>query len=173
MDLNISNNEDKKAINIKAFLKLIRYAEHRREDDDVYFHLLGGKLKFYDTSRHPIQKIFARGKCPDIAGAYHHKLKIWEEAYDKGIVSDFSPAAQDILAVNRLISSKALKYVEAGDVENAITRLSDVWTSLPGACNSQMKMNEAKERFEKYLREFNLHKSRQQHLNTQFSATEN
>lgn len=173
MDLNIGDNEEIKAVNVKAFLKLIRYAEHKREDDDVYFHLLGGKLKFYDTSRHPIQKIFGRGKCPDIAGAYHHKLKVWEEAYDNGIVSDFSPASQDILAVNRLISSKALKYVEVGDVENAITRLGDVWTSLPGACNSQMKMNEAKERFEKYLREFYLNRSKQQHLNMRSQTTEN
>jgi muramidase (phage lysozyme) len=145
--------EQKKTDNIKAFLKLIRYAEHKREDDDVYFHLLGGKLKSYDTSAHPIHRLNARGKCPDIAGAYHHNLETWEEAYFKGTVSDFSPAAQDKLAIDKLIAENALQYVETGDVENAIRRISAVWTTLPGAINSSMEMNEAKQRFAKYLLE--------------------
>lgn len=163
MDLNKFENEQKKTINIKAFLKLIRYAEHKREDDDVYFYILGGKLKSYDISSHPILKLNARGKCIDIAGAYHHNLKTWEDAYDKGIVTDFSPAAQDRLAVNKLISKNALKYVENGDLENAINSISTIWTALPGACNSKMEMSEAKLRFAKYLREF----SRQQTKLTQ------
>jgi len=163
MRANIFENDLKMNVNIKAFLKLIRYAEHKREDDDVYFYILGGKLKSYDTSSHPILKLNARGKCIDIAGAYHHNLKTWEEAYDKGIVSDFSPAAQDRLAVNKMISKNALKYVEIGDVESAINRISTIWTALPGACNSRMEMSEAKLRFAKYLREF----SRQQTKQTQ------
>jgi len=157
-------NEQKKTVNIKAFLKLIRYAEHKREDDDVYFYFLGGKLKSYDTSAHPIHKLNARGKCLDNAGAYHHNLKTWEEAYDMGIVSDFSPAAQDKLAINKLISRNALKYVEAGDLENAINRISTVWTALPGACNSRMEMSEAKQRFAKYLREFSRQQTKQPHF---------
>jgi muramidase (phage lysozyme) len=150
-------------LNIKAFLKLIRYAEHKREDDDVYFYILGGKLKSYDTSSHPILKLNARGKCTDIAGAYHHNLKTWEDAYGKGIVSDFSPAAQDRLAINKMIAKNALKYVEIGDVENAINLTCTIWTALPGACNSRMDMSEAKLRFAKYQREF----SRQQNKKTQ------
>ncbi len=154
MNSNTFENDQKNTINVKAFLKLIRFAEHRREDDDVYFYILGGKLKSYDTSSHPILKLNARGKCLDIAGAYHHNLKTWEDAYDKGIVSDFSPAAQDRLAVNKMISKNALKFVEIGDVENAINRISTIWTTLPGAGNSIMEMSEAKLRFAKYLREF-------------------
>ncbi len=161
MKSNTFENDQKNTINVKAFLKLIRYAEHKREDDDVYFYILGGKLKSYDTSSHPIQRLNARGKCIDIAGAYHHNLKTWEDAYDKGIVTDFSPAAQDKLAINKMISKNALQYVEIGDVENAISRISTIWTALPGACNSKMEMSEAKLRFAKYLREFSRQLSRQ------------
>lgn len=162
MQLENQIHELHKSENVRAFLKLIRYAEHRREDDEVYFYMLGGKLKSYDTSRHPIQRFHARANCPDMAGAYHHRLKTWEEAYRSGIVSDFSPASQDLLAIRKMVSNSALQYVEAGDIESAITRLNGIWTALPGTNNARIDMAEARTRFNRYLHEFGRHRRKQQ-----------
>ena len=43
-------------VNVKAFLKLIRYAEHGNESDRVYYKLYGGKREFTDTSTHPLEE---------------------------------------------------------------------------------------------------------------------
>lgn len=142
------------AINTRAFLKLIRYAEHKREDDEVYYLLFGGKEKFTNTSTHPDLKMKAWGTTSTAAGAYQILSGTWKGAKKDGIISDFTPASQDKLARWKLKTRGALQYVEAGDVEKAIAKLRNEWTSLPGASQSHMAMSEAKKRFEKYVKEY-------------------
>lgn len=84
-------------VHIKAFLKLIRYAEHKREDDGVYYLLYGGKQTFTDTSKHP-NKIKKWGKESTVAGAYQILNETWEGAKKKGIANDFTPLSQDKIA---------------------------------------------------------------------------
>jgi muramidase (phage lysozyme) len=48
-------------INLKAFLKLIRFAEHKRDDDGVYYIVYGGST-FTDTSKHPNKAMTAWGR---------------------------------------------------------------------------------------------------------------
>lgn len=141
-------------INIKAFLKLIRYAEHYREDDEVYYLLYGGKEKFTDTSQHPNKLIRAWGRSSTAAGAYQILKATWDEAKKKGIVSDFTPASQDKIALWKIQTRGAMNFVKTGDVEKAVAALRNEWTSLPGASQSKMKMDEAKERFNKYVAEY-------------------
>lgn len=145
------NNEE---INIKAFLKLIRYAEHGREDDDVYYLLYGGKQKFSDTTQHPNKAIEAWGHTSNAAGAYQILFSTWNEAKQKSIVADFSPDAQDTIARWKLETRKAMAFVKAGELEKAIAVLRNEWTSLPGASQSKMTMTEAKERFAGYVKEY-------------------
>lgn len=145
---------DAKEINVKAFLKLIRYAEHGREDEGVYFLLYGGKETFTNIRRHPNKRIKAWGMTSTAAGAYQILYKTWNGAKADGIVFDFSPSSQDKLAVWKLKTRGALGFVEAGDVENAVAKLRNEWTSLPGASQSHMKMNEARQLFEKYVKEY-------------------
>lgn len=137
--------------NIAAFLKLIRFAEHRTDSDDVYFVLYGGRQTFSDTSQHPNKAITAWGHTSTAAGAYQILYPTWKEAKDKGLVSDFSKASQDKLARAKLQSRGALTAVQKGDIERAIPFLRNEWTSLPGAKQSKMTMAQARQRFDQYV----------------------
>lgn len=141
-------------INVAAFLKFIRYAEHLRDDDGVYFLLYGGRQTFTDTSKHPNKAITAWGRTSTAAGAYQILYSTWKEAKDKGIVTDFSKDSQDTLAKAKLSSRRALPFIEAGDIDHAIPLLRNEWTSMPGAGQSKMTMATAHERFAKYVAEF-------------------
>lgn len=144
---------NKEEINIAAFLKFIRYAEHQREDEGVYFLLYGGQQSFVDTSKHPNKAITAWGRTSTAAGAYQILYSTWKEAKDKGVVIDFSKASQDKLATSKLISRGALQYIKNGDIDNAIPLLRNEWTSMPGAAQSKMTMTKAHELFAKYVAE--------------------
>lgn len=139
--------------NVAAFLKFIRFAEHTRDDDGVYFLLYGGKQTFSDTSRHPNQPIKAWGQTSTAAGAYQILYGTWKEAKDNGVVPDFSKESQDKLAASKLRSRHALRYIEAGDIDHAIPLLRKEWTSMPGAAQSKMSMATAHELFKKYRAE--------------------
>lgn len=144
---------DIEEIRIKAFLKLIRYAEHKRDDDGVYFIAFGGST-FTDSSKHPGKLNQKWGKKSTSAGAYQIKKYVWEEARHKGIVDDFSPSSQDKLARWKLKTRKAHPYVVVGDFERAIPFLIEEWTSLPGGSEQAISMSEAKRRFEQYIKEY-------------------
>lgn len=138
-------------INLAAFLKFIRYAEHKREDDGVYFLLFGGVRTFTDVSKHPNDPQVAWGKKSSAAGAYQILYNSWLEAKAKGIVRDFSKPSQDAFAIWKLRTRHALPYVQLGNIEKAIPLLRQEWTSMPGASN--MTMKEARELFDKYVAE--------------------
>lgn len=138
-------------INIAAFLKLIRFAEHHTDSDDVYFLLYGGRQKYNDTSRHPNRAITAWGHTSTAAGAYQILYSTWKEARDRGVVIDFSKASQDKLARSKLQSRGALPSIQKGEIERAIPFLRSEWTSLPGAKQSKMTMAQARERFDRYV----------------------
>lgn len=139
---------------VAAMLKLIRFAEHQNERDDVYFLLYGGRQRFADTRRHPNRAITAWGHTSTAAGAYQILYPTWKEAFDKGQVNDFTKASQDKLARLKLQSRGALKLVQDGEIERAITLLRSEWTSLPGAKQSKMRMTEARALFDRYVTEF-------------------
>ncbi len=145
---------DSQEINVKAFLKFIRRAEHKREDDLVYYQIFGNKKTFSDTSKHPNVLGHGWGKSSTAAGAYQILYKTWKEAVEKGIVRDFTPASQDAIAIWKLKTRHALVYVQAGNVEKAIPLLRNEWTSMPGAAESNMSMDEAKQLFNKYVAEY-------------------
>jgi muramidase (phage lysozyme) len=138
-------------VNVAAFLKLIRFAEHKTDSDDVYFLLYGGKQRFTDVSKHPNKAITAWGHTSTAAGAYQILYPTWKEAKDKGVVLDFSKASQDKLAAAKLKSRGALSFVEKGDIEHAIPLLRHEWTSLPGASQSSMTMQTARKLFGNYV----------------------
>ncbi len=120
-------------VNVKAFLKLIRYAEHGSESDRLYYKVYGGKREFTDTSTHPLEEpIEAWGHKSTAAGAYQILNGTWYEANKRGIASDFSPMSQDKVAIWLIQTKGAMNSVIAGDIEKAITALRGTWTSLPG-----------------------------------------
>lgn len=44
---------DLQDINVKAFLKFIRYAEHKRDDDLVYYQIYGNQFTFKEWMSMP------------------------------------------------------------------------------------------------------------------------
>lgn len=139
--------------NTRAFLRLIRYAEHNKDDDSVYSTMYGGG-RFTGFATHPNPKGVTRwGHTSTAAGAYQILNGTWEEAKKHGLVSDFSPESQDVIAREKLRTRGALSYVKAGDIEHAIPLLRDEWTSLPGAKQSTMPMRDARARFDRYVAE--------------------
>lgn len=140
-------------INVAAFLRLIRYAEHHIDSDDVYWVLYGGQQRFTDASKHPDKAVTAWGHTSTAAGAYQILYATWKEARERGIVTDFSKASQDKLALEKLRSRHALAYVQQGDIDHAIPLLRKEWTSLPGGSQSKMTMADARAVFAKYVAE--------------------
>ena len=147
--INVEND-----VNVKAFLKLIRYAEHGREDDGVYYVLYGGKQTFTDTSKHPLEKpITAWGYSSTSAGAYQMLNRTWKFAKEQGVAQDFTPASQDKIAIWIIQTNGAMRHVLDGKVEDAIPYLRRQWTSLPGGTQQRITMAQARELFNKYLAE--------------------
>lgn len=141
---------DIKKIRMKAFLMLIRYAEHKREDDGVYLTMYGGGT-FTDTSKHPNKLIKKWGKKSTAAGAYQIIKKTWDGALYQGIADDFSPTSQDKIAIFLIKSKNALSHVEAGEVEQAISHVNEIWAALPGGSQKAISMDAAKKRFALYV----------------------
>jgi muramidase (phage lysozyme) len=144
--------------NVRAFLKLLRWAVNYPNDGDfVYYKLYGGK-SFTDTSRHPNRAILASGR-PDpstAAGAYMLTYPAWKAAQLKGIVSDFTPASQDRLAWWRIGQRGAQLAVCGGrnTLEQAFKLLQPEWAPLPGGAQGRISVQTARNRYEGYLLAF-------------------
>lgn len=136
--------------NMRAFLKLIRYAEHKTDSDSVYYKLFGGKEIFTDTSTHPNRLIRAWGMSSTAAGAYQILKRSYDDAVKRGYMNDFSPESQDSYAINRIKQRKAADLIDKGDLDTAIEKLNTEWVSLPGGSQSHMDIETARERFTLY-----------------------
>jgi lysozyme len=133
--------------NVKAFLKLIRYAEHYPDTSDAFYDTLYGGGRFSGYSTHPNKAVTRWGHTSTAAGAYQILYPTWAEAKKRGIVSDFRPASQDLLATEKLRSRGALNAVCDGDLAAAFRLLRNEWTSLPGAKQTRMTFDIAKTAF--------------------------
>jgi len=148
-----SNDPD---ANVKAFLFTIRASEHRYPNDvtnDAAYHIFYGGRRFYDMSEHPVITgemkpiVLPNHVCAAVklnpgcvstaAGAYQLIMPTWTRLRNKLQLMDFSPASQDMAAVQLLDDIGALKLVQAGDVEAALAKASKVWSSLPGSSAQQ------------------------------------
>ncbi len=154
----MAENTEMEQQNILAFLKLLRFCEHKREDGGVYYTLYGGG-RFTDLSEHPNIRVFDRKdimkKHPHTpAGAYQITHLTWLEAVAKGIVVDFTDTSQDKIAIWLISKEKALDAVKSGDVEGASKKLAGRWSSLPGAAQSHITMDAAKKKFTQYQAQY-------------------
>lgn len=116
--------------NIRAFLKMIRVGEGTA-DAGGYTRLVGGGT-FYDFSDHPRTLVHVRaGLDSTAAGAYQFLVGTWDEVARKLGLSDFSPASQDLAAVQKLKDRGAYADVVAGRINAALSKVSYEWASLP------------------------------------------
>lgn len=138
--------------NRAAFLMTIRKAEGTAGPNG-YSMLFGGGL-FSGFADHPRQaKQFTdkagRRLWTSAAGAYQFmavspiptggatRVNTWDRLAAKLDLPDFSPASQDLAAIELIDEAGALGDVEAGRFETAIGKVRRIWASLPGAGYSQ------------------------------------
>lgn len=117
--------------NVKAFLRLIRRGEGTA-DAGGYSRLVGGG-SFSGWADHPrrLVKIERLGISSTAAGAYQILSRTWDMVRLQAGLSDFSPASQDLAAVQLIRNRGALADVLAGRVEAALRKCSWEWASLP------------------------------------------
>lgn len=121
--------------NIQAFLNMIRAAEGTTGDAG-YRTLFGGGL-FVSYADHPRIGVKARSGSGFItstaAGAYQILAGTWDGIKGKLNLPDFSPASQDVAAVELIRRRGALGDVTAGRFGSAVKKCAKEWASMPGS----------------------------------------
>ena len=142
--------------NRRAFLKLVRYCEFGRLDNQDYRTLYNFE-KFADTSTHP-NRVYIVGKHKDgtaitssPAGAYQIVFRTYQAAVDAGVITDFTPTSQDRIAIWLIQKRGAIHDVDTGKVDDAISKLTHEWVSLPGGSHPKIGLAAARSRFQEYL----------------------
>jgi lysozyme len=137
--------------NMRAFLWMIRTAEGTAGANG-YRTMFGGRL-FDSYADHPRQaKQFTNGAGQKLwtsaAGAYQFmaispipggstRVNTWDRLQSRLGLSDFSPESQDAAAVELIREAGALGDVRAGRFDEAVTKVRNIWASLPGAGYAQ------------------------------------
>lgn len=118
---------------VKAFLKTIRWAEGTDSEDGYRTQYTGAK--FDDFSDHPRQVLCSEFKgenlCSDASGAYQAMSFTWDRIKQKSKFKDFSPANQDLFALELLQEVNAIALIEKDDIAGAIAKSCSIWASLP------------------------------------------
>jgi len=71
------------------------------------------------------------------SGRYQLLLRYWRAYQGMLRLPDFSPASQDAVALRQIHEQGADGAIEAGDIEDAIFKCSNIWASLPGNTYAQ------------------------------------
>ncbi len=115
-----------------AFLGTIAYSEGTNDRYDLIF----GYRTFTDFSDHPRRRVCSGSYCSDAAGRYQFLLTTWDGVRDKLDLPDFTPASQDLAAL-QLIRGRGVYDLDGIDTyaefSDAIHHLNREWASLPGS----------------------------------------
>ena len=123
--------------NLAAFLDMIAHSEGTAgKGDDGYNVLVGGEL-FESYEDHPRKSVWISklGVYSTAAGRYQ-LLSRYFDAYKKQFlknIHDFSPMAQDWIAMQQIRERKAIPDIIAGRFDDAVKKVANIWASLPGA----------------------------------------
>lgn len=140
-------SDPQEARNVQAFLDMISFAEgtDRYGEDRGYNVIVGGEL-FSDYTDHPniLVSLPRYGIKSSAAGRYQILHRYWVHYKKQLDLPDFSPPSQDMYAIQQLKERRAYEDIKKGRIEQAITKVSNIWASLPGAGYGQreVKMQE-------------------------------
>lgn len=116
--------------NVSAFLKAI--AEAEGGGYDFKYGAIKGKRndpwRFSDFSTHPGPGF---GGSTTAAGMYQITIATWRQHGGKMGLTDFSPATQDLIAVEILRSLRVIDKIRSGDIAGAIGPAARTWAALP------------------------------------------
>lgn len=127
--------------NVVAFLDMLAWGEgtsiSRHTKDDGYDVVVGGidsPNTFSDYGTHPniLVQVNSKGLKSTAAGRYQLLNRYYRPYADLLGLRDFSPLAQDKIALQQIKEQRAMDDVKAGRIEAAIKKCSTIWASLPG-----------------------------------------
>jgi muramidase (phage lysozyme) len=133
-------------VKLKAFLDLIAFSEGTSTNPwtqnngyDVIVDGINSAHIFISDARHPFElggSVLVRLGPPPLystaAGRYQLLARYWL-VYKKQLnLPDFSPASQDIVALQQIHERHADVMIEAGNIAGAIKACSNIWASFPG-----------------------------------------
>ena len=97
-----------------------------------YDVIVGGEL-FTDYSDHPRKLVTLNLKLKSTgAGRYQLLSRWWDALPARSQPEDFSPKAQDAVALQQIKERGALPMIDRGDIRQAIDRCSNIWASTAG-----------------------------------------
>jgi len=125
--------------NLNAFLDMLGYSEgtdngRQPTRDRGYDVLVGGGL-FTGYAVHPNVRV----SLPKLrivstaAGRYQILYRFWEVYRVQLRLNDFSPIAQDLIALQLIKECRATDDIRAGRFATAVMKCRSRWASLPGA----------------------------------------
>ena len=125
--------------NVCAFLDMIAWSEGtdngRQPTKDRGYDVLVGGGNFTGYADHPrvLVNLPSLGIKSTAAGRYQLLARYWD-AYRKQLgLLEFTPTAQDLVAIQQIRERGALQLIKDGKIEAAVARVSNIWASLPGA----------------------------------------
>lgn len=122
--------------NLAAFLDMLACSEGTAHlGDEGYNVIVGGSL-FEDYSDHPHKLIQLNAKLKSTAAGRYQLLGRYFDAYKKQFprnIIDFSPVAQDWIALQQIRERNAITDIVAGRFDLAVSKVRNIWASLPGA----------------------------------------
>lgn len=131
--------------NRKAFLDMLAVSEGtstspitQNDGYDVIVTGVDGPEIFTDYSQHPFvgrkpKKINNSGLYSTASGRYQHMLVHWPHYKLQLSLPDFGPASQDRWAIQLIRERSALPLIDGGRFDEAVSRVRNLWASLPGA----------------------------------------
>lgn len=121
--------------NRKAFLDMLASSEGTSKlGDNGYNVIVGGNL-FDSYADHPrvMVDLPKLGIKSSAAGRYQLLARFYDFYKAKLRLLDFSPASQDAIAMQQIKERLALDAIDAGALNEAILKCSNIWASLPGS----------------------------------------
>lgn len=122
----------------KAFLDMLAWSEGTDKPGQPtknhgYDVIVGGSL-FTSYADHPRKLITLNPRLKSTAAGRYQLLSRYWDAYRSQLgLKDFSPASQDMVALQQIKERRALELIDNGYIRQAIDRCSNIWASLPGA----------------------------------------
>lgn len=124
--------------NVLAFLDMLAVSEgtddgRQPTKDDGYDVLVGGKLfTGYDDHPNVLVKLNA-ALSSTAAGRYQILYRYWPHYKSLLKLPDFGPLSQDRYAIQQIKERRALADIQAGRFDEAVSKVRNIWASLPGA----------------------------------------
>lgn len=147
--------------NIIAALDVVRYSELGQKiidgSDEGYnvmvYSVPEQIITFSSYADHPHIMIDAPGAAPEstAAGAYQILLRMWQAYKPILKLPDFGKRSQDLYALRQFSEEGAMAAFKEGNFELGISRISNIWASLPGANYPGQRMRRMGELRVRYL----------------------